>query len=143
LNSNKYPDAIDFEKVGNYPAVVCAGSGCVWDEVLVYRVWCHPERGVADEEDGNDYYYCFATYDEVLEYSKNMTGAELPIALILQRERINEPEPEQYVHVKDERLTEWPVEFLSRPKHTSRTIPEFLVLDAPPNWLDILRGLAK
>ena len=138
----KYPDAVDFEKVGTYPAVVGAGGGYVWDEVLEYRVWCHPERGAPDEEDGNDYYYSFAIYSEALAYSLTIKGAEHPIALILQREHINEPEPGKYVHVKEDRLTEWPVDFLSRPRRTPNTIPAFLAPDAPPNRLDILRGLA-
>ncbi|HEX7772968.1 MAG TPA: hypothetical protein VF435_11145, partial [Pyrinomonadaceae bacterium] len=63
--------------------------------------------------------------------------------LVLQREYISEEVPEKYVHVKKERITEWPVVFLSRPRRTSNTIPDFLSPDAPPNRLDILRGLAK
>lgn len=46
-------------------------------------------------------------------------------------------------HVKKQRITEWPVEFLSRPKRTVNTIPDFLSPEAPANRLDILRGLAK
>ena len=61
-----YPDAVDPEKVGSYPALAGAGGGYVWDEVLEYRVWCHPERGAPDEDDGSDYYYCFTTYAEAL-----------------------------------------------------------------------------
>ncbi len=142
MNPPSYPDAVDLEKVGSYPSVVGAGGGFVWDEVLEYRVWCHPERGAPDEEDGSDYYYVFATYAEALAYSQKTKGAEAPIALILQHEHINEPEPGNYVHVTEERLTEWPVEFLSRPRRTSHTIPDFLAPDAPSNRLDILRGLA-
>jgi putative acetyltransferase len=63
--------------------------------------------------------------------------------LILQREYISEPEPGVYVHVKEERTTEWPVEFLSRPRRTSETIPQFLSPSAPSNRLDILRGAAR
>ena len=69
MNPPSYPDAVDLEKVGSYPSVVGAGGGFVWDEVLEYRVWCHPERGAPDEEDGSDYYYVFATYAEALAYS--------------------------------------------------------------------------
>ena len=40
------------------------------------------------------------------------------------------------------RGTEWPVEFLSRPKRTPNTIPDFLAPDAPANRVEILRGTA-
>jgi hypothetical protein len=137
-----YPDAIEPDKVGGYPALAGAGGGYVWDEVLEYRVWCHPERGAPDDCDGSDYYFAFATYAEALECSRDTAGAEVPLVLILQREHINEPEPGVYVHVTDERLAERPVEFLRRPRRTASTIPDFLAQDAPPNRLDILRGVA-
>jgi len=136
-----YPDAVDPTKVGSYPALAKAGGGYVWDEVLEYRVWCHPERGAPDEDDGSDCYYPFATYAEAIKCSQEITGAEEPLALILQREYINESVPGQYIHVKAERVTEWPVEFLRRPRRTSSTIPDFLSPDAPANRLDIIRGL--
>ena len=142
MQTPKYPDAMDRDRVGEYPALAGAGGGYVWDEVLEYRVWCHPERGAEDLDEGGDYYYAFATYDEALEFSTQTPGAEAPIVLILQREHINEPEPGHYVHVREERNTEWPVEFLSRPRRTDRTIPDFLSPSAPANRLDILRGLA-
>jgi putative acetyltransferase len=138
----QYPRVIDPEKVGSYPALAGAGGGFVWDEVLEYRVWCHPENGAPDEDDGNDYFYCFASYAEALEFSQQTKGAEEPLALILQREYISEPEPGQYIHMKEERVTEWPVTFLSRSRRTERTIPDFMSPDAPANRLDILRGLA-
>ncbi len=56
-----YPDAQDPERVGTYPAVVKAGGGYVWDEVLEYRVWCCPRLGAEDLEDGSDYYYVIDT----------------------------------------------------------------------------------
>jgi hypothetical protein len=89
-------------------------------------------------------YYPFDSYDydEALAFSKATDGAEEPLALILQREYIDEPEPDEYIHMKEERITEWPVEFLRRPRRTPRTIPDFLAPDAPANRLDILRGLA-
>jgi hypothetical protein len=137
-----YPDAIDAEKVGSYPASAGAGGGYVWDEVLEYRVWFHPERGAPDEDNGNDYFYAFATFKEALQCSQSITGAEEPLALILQLEHINEPSPGQYEHVTTERVTEWPIEFLSRPRRTSSTIPDFLSPNAPANRLGILRGVA-
>jgi hypothetical protein len=139
----QYPDVKDASLVGTYSALAKAGGGYVWDEVLEYRVWCHPERGAADDEDGSDYYYPFASYEEALAFSQQTQGAEDPIALILQREYISENEPGQYAHVKEERIAEWPVVFLSRPRRTSSTIPDFMSPSAPPNRLDIIRGLAK
>jgi hypothetical protein len=139
----KYPDVMDPNLVGTYSALAKAGGGYVWDEVLEYRVWCHPEPGSSDDEDGSDYYYPFASYEEALAFSEQTEGAEEPLALILQREYISEEEPKQYVHIKAERIAEWPVVFLSRPRRTPNTIPNFLSPNAPPNRLDIIRGLAK
>lgn len=115
----------------------------MWDGVLEYRVWCHPERGAEDLEDGSDYFYAFATFEEASAFASTTKGAEEPLALILQEESIDEPSPGEYVHVKVPRLTEWPVELLSRPSRDERTIPEFLSPNAPPNRLDILRGKAS
>ncbi|HQR06203.1 MAG TPA: hypothetical protein PLN21_05240, partial [Gemmatales bacterium] len=65
------------------------------------------------------------------------------MALVLQKEYIEESEEGTYIHMKKQRITEWPPEFLSRPKRTARTIPDFLSPDAPANRLDIIRGLAQ
>ena len=138
-----YPDALDPDRVGTYPALTKSGGGYVWDAVLEYRVWCHPERGAEDLEDGSDYYYAFSTYSDAIEFSRVTKGADDPLALILQKEYIDEPEPQQYVHVKEERIAEWPVEFLARPRRDESTIPDFMSPDAPGNRLDILRGLAS
>jgi hypothetical protein len=136
-----YPDAVDPKLVGTYSGLSGAGGGFVWDEVLEYRVWCHPERGAEDTEDGSDYYYSFAAYNEALVFSQGTVGAEEPLALIRQAEYISEPEPGNYVHIKEERVTEWPVEFLRRPQRTANTIPDFMSPTAPVNRLEILRGL--
>lgn len=135
----RYPSVMDPSKVGTYPATAKAGGGYVWDAVLEYRVWCHPERGAPDEADGSDYYYAFETYEEAEAFCQSNVGTEEPLALVLQREYIDEPEPEQYVHVREERVTEWPVEFLSRPRRDATTIPDFFAPDAPVNRLEILR----
>jgi putative acetyltransferase len=139
--NSEYPDAVDLSLVGTYSGYTHSGGGYVWDAVLEYRVWCHPERGAPDIEEGNDYYYAFGTYAEALAFSAQTTGAEAPLALIQQLEFIKEPEPGVYIHVKEPRITEWPVEFLRRPKRTNDAIPAFLGPNAPPNRLDILRGL--
>ena len=140
---DRFPDAVDASLVGTYPALSGSGGGYVWDEVLEYRVWCHPERGAPDEQEGNDYYYAFATYDEAVAFSEETKGADKPLALIRQLEYIAEPEPGDYRHVIGTRVTEWPVEFLTRPRRTPNTISDFLSPSAPKNRLEILRGLAR
>lgn len=139
----RFPRAIDPARVGKYPGFCHAGGGFVWDAVLEYRVWCCPARGALDKDDGNDYYYAFASYPEALRFSKKARGAEEPLALVLQKEHINEPVPGRYAHVKKRRITERPVKFLSRPRRKKNTIPDFLSPTAPRNRLAILRGLAK
>jgi hypothetical protein len=34
MNAPEYPDAVDSNLVGTYPASACTGGGLVWDEVL-------------------------------------------------------------------------------------------------------------
>jgi len=142
MSEQQYPAVLDPERVGTYPALAKSGGGFVWDAVLEYRVWCHPEHGASDVCDGSDYYYAFASHEEAAAFADATEGAEEPLALVLQEEHINEPEPGVYVHVKEPRITEWPVAFLSRPRRTAATIPAFLAPDAPANRLDILRGVA-
>jgi len=132
-----YPSAVDPIQVGSYPALAGAGGGLVWDAVLEYRVWCHPAAG------GDDSFRAFATYDEALAFTNSTPNAEDPVALIRQDEHIDEPEPGKFVHVKTPRVTEWPVEFLRRPRRTGHTIPDFLSPTAPADRLDILRGVAR
>lgn len=135
-DDDAYPPVLSADLVGTYAASSGAGGGFVWDEVLEYRVWCHPEDG------GDDYYYPFATAAEAIACSAQTDGAEEPLALILQREYIEEEEPGSYTHVVAERVTEWPLEFLRRPRRTPYTIPDFFAPDAPANRLAILRGQA-
>ena len=142
MNDGDYPDVLDVTKVGTFPAHAKAGGGYVWDEVLEYRVWCHPENGADDLEDGSDYYYAFPSYSQAIEFASTTRGADEPLALVLQREYIDEPEAEQFVHVKQERITEWPVVFLLRPRRTEKTIPDFMSAEPNSNRLDVLRGLA-
>jgi hypothetical protein len=140
--ADRFPQVMDPALVGTYEPLAKSGGGLVWDAVLEYRVWCHPEGGAPDAEEGDDYYYAFATYPEALAFAEETRGAEQPLALVLQEEYINEPSPGQYVHVRDRRVTEWPVVFLSRPRRTPRTIPDFLASDASDR-LDALRGPAR
>ena len=141
MNPYCYPDAVNPDRVGAYSPLAKAGGGYVWDDVLEYRVWCCPARGSSDLADGSDYYEAFATYAEALAFSQSTEGAEEPLALIRQMEYIDEANPGEYRHVKEERITECPVEFLRRPRRTQNTIPDFLSPNAPANRLDILRGL--
>ncbi len=112
----------------------------MWDEVLEYRVWCHPERGAEDLFEGDDYYYTFETCEEALAFSESKKGTEEPLALILQKEHINEPEPGVFEHVKEERVTEWCVDWLSRSKRSDDTIPRFMQAEGDPNRMNILRA---
>lgn len=147
MATSKFPTVADPKRVGTHDAECAAGGGYVWDEVLEYRVWMHPEHGAKDEFDGDDYFKAFATYESAKEFYDSVDGekggAEKPLALVLQKEHINEPEPGAYEHVKEPRITEWAVDLLSRPKRTENTIPDFLSPDAPSNRLDILRGVAE
>jgi hypothetical protein len=143
MDTPNYPDVLHPRLVGTYAALAHSGGGFVWDEVLEYRVWCHPEEGASDVEDGSDYYHAFATYAEAQEFSRSTEGAEEPLALIRQLEFIDEPNPGEYLHVKEARITEWPVEFLRRPRRAPNTIPDFLSPNAPANRLDIIRGSAS
>ena len=108
-----FPGVLDPEKVGSYPASAKAGGGYVWDAVLEYRVWCHPELGAPDLAEGCDYYYAFGTANEAFAFSSQNPGSEEPLALVLQREYIDEPDDGVYLHMKEERITEcaWRVAF--------------------------------
>ena len=66
----RYPKVLDESLVGTYPAIAKAGGGYVWDAVLEYRVWCHPELGAPDIGEGSDYYHVFASYDEAFVFSR-------------------------------------------------------------------------
>jgi hypothetical protein len=140
MPKSEYPSVADPESVGRHPGSVKAGGGLVWDAVPEYRVWLHPERGAPDLHDGNDYFEAFASYEDAADFAARTTGTEQPRALVLQEEYIDEPEPGCYEHVTERRLTEWPVEFLRRPRRTPRTIADFLAPDAPSNRLAILTG---
>jgi hypothetical protein len=71
----EYSQVLNPTLVGTYPALADAGGGYVWDAVLEYRVWCHPENGSPDLEDGSDYYHAFPTYSEALAFSRSVQKA--------------------------------------------------------------------
>lgn len=77
---------------------------------------------------------------EALAFSQRTKGAEAPLALIRQVEYI----AEKYRHVREERIAEWPVEFLRRPRRTQNTIPDFLTPNAVlPHFFRKTRGLKR
>lgn len=130
--------------VGEYPALVKSGAGYFYDDVLEYRVWCHPERGAPDEYEGQDYYCAFSSYEEAQQFSEQTAGAEHPLVLIRQNCWINEPQTGVFTADHGERLTEWQVAWLSRGKRQKGDIEQFFaergiafsgyqeVLDATP-----------
>ncbi|OAV46251.1 GCN5 family acetyltransferase [Lewinella sp. 4G2] len=134
----KYPHATDPNKVGTYPASVKSGGGYVWDTVLEYRVWLHPELGAEDIFDGDDYFYAFESHKEALKFSSSVKGTEQPLVLVFQQEYIDEPEPETYQLVRQERITEWDPAWLSRSKRDEKTVTLFFE-NPIPDRLDLLR----
>jgi|SRR5436190_22146911 len=119
ISDMQYPPAYDPQRVGEYPAYVNSGGGIFYDQVLEYRVWVHPL--------GKDvYYHAFVTYQEALQFSKSTLNAERPLVLVSQEEHINEPEPGKFIHVKEQRITEWKPEWLKKAKGTKKNIPLFL-----------------
>lgn len=141
MSSTPPPSVLDADLVGSFEAETFAGGGYVWDEVLEYRVWMCPENGAADEFDGNDYFQAFASYEEASAYHQSTKGSDEPIALVLQREHIDEPEDGVYELVRESRVTEWPLEFLARPRRDEAIVQAFLDAVDDPNRLDILRGV--
>src|SRR4051812_10979196 len=75
----QYPKVRNPELIGKYPELVKAGGGYVWDDVLEFRVWCHPHDGAPDIESGNDYYFAYETYEEALKFSQLNQGCEEPL----------------------------------------------------------------
>ena len=90
------------------------GCGYVWDEVLEYRAWCHLERGAPDEDEGSDYNYAFDNVEEALHLAQDTKGAETPLALVLQREWINERQPGVHEQKFAERIAEGQCQWLGR-----------------------------
>lgn len=143
MRDDQYPPVEDASRVGTFPVTAYAGGGYVWDAVLEYRVWCYPRDGAADVDAGSDYFHAFESFAEASEFSRSTPGAQRPLALIRQDEYIDEPDPGRFVHVREVRVAEWPVEFLVRPRRSANTIPDFLSPDAPSNRLVVIRGFTR
>jgi hypothetical protein len=122
----KYPPVVSVSKVGAYPAHTFAGGGHVYDDVLEYRVWVHPERGGKDLDNGNDYFFAFESYAKANAFSQKTKGAEEPLALVLQREWINELQPGVRELEKGKRITEWNVAWLANAKRTPELIASLM-----------------
>jgi len=122
---SQYPLAIDANMVGEYPALVKSGAGYFYDDVLEYRVWCHPERGASDECDGQDYYRTFVSFEQAQIFSEQMQGTEQPLVLVRQCYWIDEPETGIFVANHGERLTEWQVAWLKTAKRQQDSIEHF------------------
>ena len=136
ISPDRYPDSINRELVGTYSASAKPGGGYVWDDVLEYRVWCCPARGSSDLADGSDYYHAFATYAEALAFSQSTQGAEEPLVLIRQIEYIDEPNPGEYRHVKEERITEWQSNFFAvLDEHRTRFLISCHRMRLPTVWI--------
>jgi len=124
--ASKWPLAIEPPKVGTYSADTKSGAGYFYDDVLEYRVWVHPDKGGKPLNGDRDYFIAFAQYEPAEEYSKMIPGAEPPLVLIRQLEWIDEPDRGKFVPMKDERITEWQVDWLKGTKRTPTSIQEFL-----------------
>lgn len=100
------PKVIDPSRVGTYSPLAFAGGGYVFDEVLEYRVWFK-------RWDGQSVYCPFATFEEAQAFSKrDLPRIEPPLALVLQREYVDEPSPGQRFLVRQQRVTEWQIAWL-------------------------------
>jgi hypothetical protein len=125
-SDSAYPTAVDPAKVGTYDGFSKSGAGYFYDDVLEYRVWMCPDRGAKDENNGDDYFVAFAQWESAEEFSRKTKGAEKPLALVRQREWIDEPKPGHYIAHTGERITEWQVAWLASSKRRPESIQEFL-----------------
>jgi hypothetical protein len=123
---SRCPLAVDPARVGTYPGHTKSGAGYFYDEVLEYRVWLHPEKGARPLAGDQDYFAAFARYETALAFSREEPGAEEPLALVLQREHVNEPTPGTFEWVRTPRITEWQVAWLQKDKRQSDSIANFL-----------------
>ena len=125
MSKFEYPEAIDPDMVGEYPADVDAGAGYFYDEVLEYRVWCYPAEGAEDFADGDDYYFVFSTFAEAEDFRKETKGAQSPLALIRQYEWIDEYKPGKFRHETGQRIAEWGAELLEGRERQDGSIDNF------------------
>lgn len=123
---SRYPNAVAPAKVGAYRGPAKSGAGYFYDEVLEYRVWLHPENGAKPLAGDKDYFAAFAQYEPALRFSETTPGAEPPLVLVRQIESINEPSPGVFEWTREERITEWRVEWLPDNHREPDSISKFL-----------------
>lgn len=116
----KHPKAIDKDKVGTYPTLTFSGGGYFYDEVLEYRVWVYPKN---EEE---TYFHPFENYPSALAFSLKTEEAKKPVVLVLQKEYIDEPSEGFFKTIKQERITEWLVDWLPNSKRKENTLEQFI-----------------
>lgn len=109
-----FPKAVDPARVGKYPALAGSGGGYVYDDVLEYRVWT------------KNRFRAFATFEQAADYQRQTPGAEAPLALVLQKEYIDEPAPGQRRLCKKRRVTEWQVTWLREGRRTPEAVRALL-----------------
>ncbi len=124
---SRYPSAVVPAKVGTYRGLAKSGAGYFYDEVLEYRVWLHPENGAEPLAGDKDYFAAFAQYEAAMKFSQTTPGAEPPLVLVRQIESINEPNPGEFEWVREERITEWQVEWLPDSHREPDSISKFLI----------------
>lgn len=124
--ATKLPLAYNPANVGTFAGPAKSGAGYFYDEVLEYRVWLHPERGARHLAGNADYFAAFACYENALDYRRRTSGAEDPLALVRQREWIDEPTPDNFIWVRGERITEWQPSWLDGSQRESNSISDFL-----------------
>ena len=66
------------------------------------------------------------TYEQAKAFSDATAGSEQPLVLVRQREWIDEPVSNQFIHKRGERLTEWLVEWLLDGKREEQSIELFM-----------------
>ena len=127
INGNsKFPVAIDPNRVGTYPPETDSGAGYFYDDVLEYRVWLNPDKGAEPLNGSDDYFVAFAQFEPAQIFSQKTRGAEPPLALVRQREWIDEPKRGNFIPRKSERTTEWQVSWLKDNKRSNTSIEEFM-----------------
>lgn len=126
LGPSRFPTAADPSRVGTYASDTKSGAGYFYDDVLEYRVWSHPENNAEPVKGDKDYFAAFSQYELAETFHAKTRGSEPPLALVHQREWVDEPTRGHFVHRKDGRTTEWRVEWLNASKRSKNSIDDFL-----------------
>ena len=115
---SRFPKVVDENKVGSYEAITSSGSGYFYDSVLEYRVWY--------KKDGEQYCYFSPTYKDAYAFYVRTEKAEKPLALVLQKKHINEPEKGVFEYIETPRQTEWKTKWLTKSRlRTKKNLEKF------------------